>query len=319
MSVYYNENDIWVAEWLRNLMADGKIGYGEVDDRSITEVTADDVRRFKRAHFFAGIAGWELALELAGWPVERPVWTGSCPCQSFSAAGLKKGFDDPRHLFPEWMRLIRECRPPIIFGEQVAGGLAYEWLNLVEKEMESAGYAFGAATLGAHSVNAPHKRQRVWFTAINMDDSARHTRELGAVGDATGIPPVEQELRAEESRQAGTGQSAVLDAIGGTGAVGMLENPVGEGRGGGEPGYPESNVGRPSNQPSGSSGVVPTAWERIVWVKCLDGKARCFEPGIYPVAPRLPGRVGKLRASGNSICPQTAAVFIKEVMRYVCS
>ena len=58
-----------------------------LDRRSIEDIKPDDVRGFTRCHFFAGIAGWELALRWAGWPADRPVWTGSCPCQPFSSAG----------------------------------------------------------------------------------------------------------------------------------------------------------------------------------------------------------------------------------------
>ena len=67
-------------------------------------------------------------LEWAGW--EGPVWTGSCPCQPFSSAGLRAGSDDPRHLWPAWFRLIRECRPDTVFGEQVPGA---DWNGLARR------------------------------------------------------------------------------------------------------------------------------------------------------------------------------------------
>ena len=120
MSAYYNEFDAYPAQWLRNLSDAGHITRGQVDDRSIKEVQPADVSGFERAHFFAGIGVWDYALQLAGWPADAPVWTGSCPCQPFSAAGKRKGADDERHLWPEWFRLIKECRPPVVFGEQVA-------------------------------------------------------------------------------------------------------------------------------------------------------------------------------------------------------
>ena len=85
--VYYNDNDPFAAHWLQNLVSAGLLPAGDVDDRSIMEVTPDDLRRYAQCHFFAGIGGWPYALELAGWPSNRPVWTGSCPCQPFSSAG----------------------------------------------------------------------------------------------------------------------------------------------------------------------------------------------------------------------------------------
>lgn len=77
----YNENDKYAAEWLRNLISAGELPGGDVDERSITELQADDILGHETVHFFAGIGGWPLALRIAGWPGDVPVWTGSCPCQ----------------------------------------------------------------------------------------------------------------------------------------------------------------------------------------------------------------------------------------------
>ena len=108
MAAYYNEIDPFAAAWLRELIKAGLIANGEVDERSIADVQPEDVRGFTQCHFFAGIGGWSYALRLAGWPDDRPVWTGSCPCQGYSAAGKQKGAADARNLWPAWFRLIRE-------------------------------------------------------------------------------------------------------------------------------------------------------------------------------------------------------------------
>ena len=134
-AAYYNEIDPFAAQWLRNLIAAGHIAPGEVDERSIEDVTPDDLRGFTQCHFFAGIGIWSHSLRLAGWPDDRPVWTGSCPCQPFSAAGKGDGFADERHLWPAFFHLISECRPQHIFGEQVAAGNANAWLDLVQADL----------------------------------------------------------------------------------------------------------------------------------------------------------------------------------------
>jgi DNA (cytosine-5)-methyltransferase 1 len=165
MRAYYNEIDPYAAQWLRNLIDAGHIAPGDVDERSIVDVQPDDLRGYTQCHFFAGIGGWSLALRLAGWPDDRPVWTGSCPCQPFSAAGAQRGSDDERHLWPAFFRLIGERRPAVVFGEQVAGAAGLAWLDHVCADLEGAGYAAAAANLCAAGAGAFHIRQRLYWVA----------------------------------------------------------------------------------------------------------------------------------------------------------
>ena len=118
--IYANEWDKDAAHWLSCL----PLSFDEIDTRSIEFVKGSDLANYDQCHFFAGIGGWPLALEIAGWPNDARVWTGSCPCQPFSQAGKRKGTADERHLWPEWFRLIKECLPPVIFGEQVSSAEA---------------------------------------------------------------------------------------------------------------------------------------------------------------------------------------------------
>lgn len=163
MAAYYNEFDPFAAQWLRELIKCGFIADGVVDERSITEVDPDDLKEFNQCHFFAGIGGWSYALRLAGVPDDTRLWTGSCPCQAFSTAGKQRGFEDDRHLWPVFSRLIGECKPAIVFGEQVEAAIKHGWLDLVQDDLESYGYACASAVLPAACVGAPHIRHRLFW------------------------------------------------------------------------------------------------------------------------------------------------------------
>jgi DNA (cytosine-5)-methyltransferase 1 len=257
----------------------GLITAGRIDDRSIIDVRPNDIAGCERVHFFAGIAGWDHALNLAGW--SGPVWTGSCPCQPFSAAGKGTAADDERHLWPAWFSLIRECRPAIVFGEQVEAAIGWGWLDAVFSDLEAEGYACGAAVLPACGVGAPHIRQRVWFMANSTSSRAERDqrKEIG-------------------SRRARRTKSAERSRIG-------------------ELGHAEEQGSQARVSPAISGRPGPTAivrshndWD-CDWLPCSDGKARSVEPGTFPLAHGIPGRVGRLRAYGNAIVPQVAAEFIR--------
>lgn len=137
-----------------------------------------DLADFNRCHFFAGIGGWPLALSLAGFhDRSRRLWTGSCPCQPFSAAGAGGGFDDERHLWPHFHWLIENCRPEIVLGEQVASKDGLGWIDLVSSDLEGSGYACGAVDLCAAGFSASHIRQRLyWIGLADADDTRSQGR-----------------------------------------------------------------------------------------------------------------------------------------------
>ena len=163
---YYNEFDPYAAQWLRNLITTGVIALGEVDERSIEDVSPDDLRDFTQCHFFAGIGVWSFALRQAGWSDDRRIWTGSCPCQPYSLAGKGKGAADERHLWPAFFHLITECHPDIVVGEQVEAAVKQPWLDLVQADLEGVGYTTGAICAPAAGVGAPHIRSRIYWAGV---------------------------------------------------------------------------------------------------------------------------------------------------------
>jgi DNA (cytosine-5)-methyltransferase 1 len=268
--IYFNEFDAYPAQWLRNLYPSAT-----VDDRSIKDVGAAETIDHLRCHFFAGIGGWEYALQLAGWPAGREVWTGSCPCQPFSIAGKKKGNGDERHLWPEFLRLITERMPSTIFGEQVASADGRGWLAGIRADLEKLGYAFGAADLCAASIGAPHIRQRLFWVA-NRGNTRWHAR-TGSEGDKT-------------SQERGGDQPSTSGEVG---RLGDCSNEGSQGR------------RQPRQHPARFQ-----PWANGVFTACADGKARRIESGVLPLAHGVSDRVGKIRAYGNAIVPQVAATFI---------
>ena len=164
MKVYYNEIDPFLVGWLKELMIQGDIPKGDVDDRSIEEVPSSDLAGYKQVHFFAGIGVWAYALEQAGWG-DRAVWTGSCPCQPFSSAGKGLGSKDDRDLWWAMYWHIQQQKPSVVFGEQVGKKPGMGWWDIVSHDLEAEDYACTAFDLAAASVGAPHIRQRLFWVA----------------------------------------------------------------------------------------------------------------------------------------------------------
>lgn len=312
---YYNEWDKGAAAWLRELIKQGHIPFGVVDERSITEVKPEDLDGFTQCHFFAGIGGWPLALRLAGVSEDTPIWTGSPPCQPFSAAGKQLGQFDPRHLAPVFLDLISECRPPVLFGEQVAPAIAKSWMCDLQAHLERENYAVGFAVLPACSVGAPHKRERLFFGAhrmANADGNIYGRQERGSDG-------------ASESTEAGDGTHITKSwKSGGNGAdVCCVAYPSQCGRRKERENTRGVAIGDSEERWSSGHGAScgdNTAnphhgfWSYVDWLGCRDGKFRPVEPGAFPLANGIPARVGRLRGYGNAIVPQVAAEFIKAFM-----
>ncbi len=285
---YYNDNNRAAVAVLKQLISDGVIAPGDVDDRSIKDVQPNDLVGYTQVHCFAGGGLWSVAARMAGWPDTRPIWTGSCPCQPFSSAGSGLGTDDPRHLWPDFYRLIRAGRPAVVMGEQVARKAGYGWLDGVRADLAAEGYASRAVDIPACAVDAPHERNRLYWIAVA--DAAR-------LGWREGRP--EHELRGRRNTPAdanGEGSMAAPACYGQQVSLGgrhaAIEEPI-------RPGPPFRNG---------------SWWADADWIECHDGKARRAQSGAPLLVDGLLGRVDLWRLAGNAISPVLAAEVIAAFM-----
>jgi DNA (cytosine-5)-methyltransferase 1 len=304
--IYFNDNEKYVVQWLRNLYPDSV-----VDGRGVEELTADDVANYTRAHFFAGIGGWEYALTLAGWPETSPVWTASLPCQPFSTAGKRLGEQDERHLWPVFRNLVEQCLPPVIFGEQVASKDGRLWLSGVRADLEALGYAVGAADLCAAGIGAPHIRQRLyWVANANLESGQRRTGSL--LRTQTAVSGTREQDGYQPNGLGDGGEANRLDYAP---SIRLREQRPGqavqmEGECTQRAGQYAQSV-RAGQLSSGLEGRSSAGyWDEFDVANLRDGTYRRVEPSSFPLAHGIPNRVGRIRAYGGAIVPQLAAEFI---------
>lgn len=346
---YYNEIDPFAAAWLRELIAGGHIAPGIVDERSIEDVIPDELSGFAQCHFFAGIGVHSLALRRAGWADERPIWTGSCPCQPFSAAGKGEGFADERHLWPAFFHLIEQCEPAIVAGEQVASGGTGIWFDLVQADLEAMGYAFGLVPLPAAGFGGAHIRDRAfwladangcgqsgsWVVGRSGNPASRPAGQVDRAFNASGHRGMADALRYGAEHQAGTGLGAQAASYGLDWSVsrerlragvkgpsiGMAHasdighqrfGPAWDGRHG--PAYSGDHGGLGHNSGSGAPMLGRDAAD---WLFCRDGRWRPVGPGTFPLAHEALARVGRLRGYGNAIDAETLTQFYAAVIGHL--
>ena len=339
---YYNEYEPFAAKWLKQLIVDGLIPPGDVDDRSIADVKSSDLSGYTQCHFFAGIGGWSRALEIAQWDADRPVWTGSPPCQSFSVAGKGKGKDDSRHLWPVFFNLIRECQPSVVFGEQVAAAIRHGWLDDLQNDFQTEGYASGACVLPSGGVGSPHKRDRLFFTAKRMADTDTIGHERSWKLGRSSCAKKDKNWKASSSVKSCANDLSVADSIdqgpqrglqgrsdsqrqviGGRFRRSCSVNSMADTDSCDIESVDNTNSDRSTqrNKATETTGHrdsfdTTSFWSESTVVYCRDGKDRPIpvESALFPLADGVSNRVGILRGAGNAIVPQAAAEIIKAVM-----
>jgi DNA (cytosine-5)-methyltransferase 1 len=296
MTVYYNEIEPSAILWLQAAMNADIISKGDIDTRSIEDVRPDELIGYDRCHWFSGIGGWEIAIKIAesrGWKQQGTLWTGSCPCQPFSTAGKGAGVNDARHLWPAWFWLIQQCRPSIVFGEQVANAVAKGWLDDVAHDLESEGYAVGAAIIPACSVGAPHKRDRLWFVG-----NAKHDGQLAAAQSGSERQAIQHNTQGQNSASESEGASAAKH----------VANPISIRQSG------QGQFQQPISAAADSNRQADRFddYSEIDWYVCPDGKQRPVKSSLCLLVDGIPAKLRKaaLHGYGNAIVPEVAAEFI---------
>lgn len=265
-------------------------------------------------HFFCGIGGWPLALQLAGW--DYPCWSASLPCQPFSLSGKNKGFADPRaQLWNPFLELLKVGQPLVVFGEQVEAVIGKGWVDRVQSDLEAAGYTFGFVVLPAAGVGAPHRRYRIFWVAYadhcDWRNRLRSERAWlrwegssggGIVGHAGSVrcnPAVSGDERSEEETR--SAHRPVVDRSGDAGIVADSQQPGLEGHtwhgdDRGEPGRQQSEAGGPAAEGGG--------WSDYEIIQFKDGSFRRIESGVAPMVAGLPKGVVHCSNQSLPIDPQ---------------
>lgn len=331
---YYNEFHAGAADWLEELIRLGAIPAGFVDRRSIEDVTPEDLTGTTQAHFFAGIGGWAEALRIAGHASTPNIWTGSPPCQPWSVGGKKLGFEDPRHLAPQFLDLVGKCRPRWLFGEQVSRALRLGWVKFVQDTMHAHGYIAAFAVLPAGGFGAPHRRERIYFGAYDVANADGNNDQREIRRSRRTPPPARRAGKDVASGfTLGTGNAYDLGYTGSAGWERRLQGRQGAER-------------EDQQRHAGCSGAIEYTdplrgfWRGADWVLCRDGGIRPVESGVVPLVDGFSPDLGsggsagapsqgfnilntaeaaanRLRGYGNAIVPQAAAAFVLDFMEAV--
>ena len=241
----------------------------------------------------------ELANDAERFRGSVDIVCGGYPCQPFSLAGVRRGDQDDRHLWPEMLKVIEAVRPRWIIGENVAGHITMG-LDTVLSDLESAGYSSRCYVIPAVAADAPHRRDRCFVVA--------HTDNAGQPASArTRQDNRNQSWDDTRRRSADVGDTDSSNLAG----VVSGKSEQGEGWKGLAPGCQDVADANSQRRCSGD-----TQWQDAEAVGQSSRHQRQYaggmeawlpEPGVGRVADGVPGRVHRLKQLGNSIVPQVAA------------
>lgn len=323
MPALYIDIEKSVCDWTQCLIEDGFVAPGDVWCCSIKDIHPDELKPYTQIHACCGISVWSYALRQAGWSDERPIVTASLPCQPFSVAGKQAGEDDPRHLWPDFFRLVASNRPPVIMGEQVSGKAGRNWFDGVASDLESENYACGAIDVPACSVDAPHQRNRLYWVAKSRAFTVAHREVAGLsgrkpdsfVGQVPFLQPTNRDDRfVEHSAIVGRGQGRSEPVLGSGGptttradassTLGNTDRSLLAQR------QSISRNSRTKRSPAERANDA-SFWADSEWIACHDGKQRRAQRGLSLLVAGTPQRIPMWRALGNAICAPLAIEVIK--------
>lgn len=296
----------------------------------------------RHGSLFSGIGGFDLASEWMGWEnvfhcewnefgqkVLKYYWpkaitynditktdftihrgtidilTGGFPCQPYSSAGKRLGKEDSRHLWPEMLRTIREIQPTWVVGENVRGltnwngGLVFDE---VQADLENEGYEVTPFLLPACAVNAPHRRDRIWFVAYSSIAS-QGAKEL-------------RQIRRENGEISRKGTQTIYDATRPNGLKGTSSN--------------SDSIGQEYREERKCTETRTQPNDKLI-KRCnkLPGADFQMFPSVPPIcdgddglSDRLDGitfskwRQESIKAGGNAIVPQVVYQIFKAIQQY---
>ena len=216
--------------------------------------------------------------------------TGGYPCQPFSIAGSQRGEKDTRHLWPDMFRIVKECKPTWVIGENVSGHIKLG-LDTVLQDLESEGYSVRAFSISASSIGANHQRERVWIIAhSNMENTRQHGRRIESTWDTESIGP-----RASEETEWSSDSNKINGSSERASIVGESSDTNSQGL-----------QGRRSEQQLRKDETErPTSWDS--WWES--------EPSVGRVANGIPRRVDRLKGLGNSLVPAIPFIIGQSILR----